>query len=38
MHTICLNLNDRAHVGRKGFENIDWLPANDRFEKIISSV
>ena len=37
MHAICLNLNNRTHVGRNGLEKIDWLLVNDHFEQIISS-
>ena len=35
---FCLNLNNRAHIGQKEFEQINWLPFNDRFKQIISSV
>ena len=29
---FCLNLNIRGHTGQKEFEQIDWLPLNDRFK------
>ena len=35
---FCLNLNYRAHIGQKEFEQINWLPVNDRFKQIISSM
>ena len=35
---FCLNLNNRAHIGRNEFEQIDWVPVNDRFKQIISSM
>ena len=35
---FCLNLNNRAHIGRNEFEQINWLPVNDRFKQFISSV
>ena len=35
---FCLNLNNRAHVRQNEFEKINWLPVNDCFEKIISSM
>ena len=35
---FCLNLNNRAHIGQKEFEKINWLPINDRFKQIISSM
>ena len=35
---FCLNLNNRAHIGRNEFEQINWLPLNDRFKQIISSM
>ena len=35
---FCLNLNNRAHIGQKEFEQINWLPVNDRFKQIISSM
>ena len=28
---FCLNLNNRAHIGQNEFEQINWLPVNDRF-------
>ena len=28
-----LNLNNRAHIGRNEFEQINWLPVNDRFKQ-----
>ena len=32
-------MNKRAHIGQNEFEKkINWLPANDRFEKFISSI
>ena len=33
---FCLNLNNRAHIGQKEFEQMSWLPVNDRFKQIIS--
>ena len=33
-----LNLNARAHIGQNEFEQINWLPVNDRFKQIISSM
>ena len=33
-----LNLNNRAHITRNEFEQINWLPVNDRFKQIISSM
>ena len=35
---FCLNLNNRAHVGRNEFEQINWLPVNDRCKQIITSM
>ena len=35
---FCLNLINRAHTGQKEFKKINWLPVNDRFKQIISSV
>ena len=35
---FCLNLNNRADIGRNEFEQIKWLPVKDRFKQIISSV
>ena len=35
---FCLNLNNRAHIGQKEFEQINWLPVNNRFKQIISSI
>ena len=35
---FCLNLNNRVHIGQNEFEQINWLPINDRFKQIISSV
>ena len=35
---FCLNLNNRAHIGRNEFEQINWLPVNDRFKQIVSSM
>ena len=35
---FCLNMNKRAHIGQKEFEQINWLPVNDRFKQIISSM
>ena len=35
---FCLNLNNRGHIGQKEFEQINWLPVNDRFKQIISSM
>ena len=34
---FCLNLNNRAHIGRNEFKHINWLPVNDRLKQIISS-
>ena len=33
-----LNLNNRGHIGRNEFEQINCLPVNDRFKQIISSM
>ena len=33
---FCLNLNNRAHVRQNELDT--WLPVNDRFEQIISSM
>ena len=33
-----LNLNNRAHIGQKEFEQINWLPVNNRLKQIISSI
>ena len=35
---FCLNLNNRAHLGQKEFKQINWLPIDDRFKEIISSM
>ena len=35
---FCLNMNKRAHIGQKEFEQINWLPVNDRSKQIISSM
>ena len=35
---FCLSINNRAHIGQKEFEQINWLPINDRFKQIISSM
>ena len=35
---FCLNLNNRAHTWQKQFKQINWLPVNDRFKQIISSM
>ena len=35
---FCLNLNNRAHIKRNEFEQINWLPVNDRSKQIISSM
>ena len=35
---FCLNLNNRAHIAQKEFEQINWLPVNDRFKRSISSM
>ena len=35
---FCLNLNNRAHIEQKEFEKINWLPVNDRFKQVISSM
>ena len=31
-------MNNKAHTGRNEFEKINWVPVNDRFEQIISSM
>ena len=31
-------MNNRAHIGQNEFEKINWLPVNDRFKQIISSM
>ena len=31
-------MNNRAHIGQKEFQKINWLPVNDRFKQIISSM
>ena len=35
---FCLNLNNWTHIGQKEFEKINWLPVNDHFKQIISSM
>ena len=35
---FCLSLNNRAQIGRNEFEQINWMPVNDRFKQIISSM
>ena len=35
---LCLNLNNRVHIGQKEFKQIIWLPVNDCFKQIISSI
>ena len=35
---FCLNLNNRAHIGRNEFEQINCLSVNDRFKEIVSSM
>ena len=30
---FCLNLSNRAHVGIKKFNDINWLPTKERFEQ-----
>ena len=35
---LCLNLDNRAHIGQNYFEKIDWRPLNDRYEQTISSM
>ena len=35
---FCLNLNNRPYIGRNEFEQINWLPVNDRFKQIISTM
>ena len=35
---FCLNLNNRTHIGRNEFEQISWMPVNDRFKQIINSI
>ena len=34
----CLNLNNRAHIGRNEFQKTSWLRVVNRFEHIISSM
>ena len=34
----CKFLNNRAHIGRNEFKQITWLPVNDRFKQIVSSM
>ena len=31
-------MSNRAHIGRKEFEQINWLTVNNRFKQIISSM
>ena len=31
-------MNNRAHIGQKEFEQINWLPVNHSFKQIISSM
>ena len=31
-------MNNRAHIGRNQFKQINWLPVKDRFKQIISSM
>ena len=33
-----LNLNNRVHIGQKDFKQINWLPINNHFKQIISSM
>ena len=35
---FCLKLNNRVHIGRNEFKRINWLPVNNRFKQIISSM
>ena len=35
---FCLNLDSKTHIGLTEFENINWLPMNDRFKQCISSM
>ena len=35
---LCLNLNNRAHIGQREFKQINWLPINNCFKQIISSM
>ena len=35
---FCLNLNNRAHIGQKEFQKINWLPFNSCFKQVISSM
>ena len=35
---FCLNLNNRAHIGQNEFEQYNWLPVNEHFKQIISSM
>ena len=35
---FCLNLNNRVHIRQKELKQTNWLPVNDRFKKIISSI
>ena len=32
---FCLNLNNRAHLGKKEFKDINWLPINERLNQRI---
>ncbi len=31
----CLNLGNRAHIGTKEFEKLNWLPTKERFEQCV---
>ena len=35
---VCLYLNNRVHIGRNEFEQINWLSVNNCFKQIISSM
>ena len=35
---FCLNLNNWGDIRRNEFEKINWVPVNDHFEQIISSI
>ena len=33
---FCLNLNNRANIGRNEFEQINWLPVNEASNKLLA--
>ena len=35
---FCPNLNNRAHIGQEGFEQINWLPVTNHSKEIVSSM